>query len=325
MKFIFHNYLIIFSLCLFAACGSDSADTASKPVVDTEVDAKSDSATAMPIPSEVQKPGCEKEGTMLDGNEFWANEVNKLIRIVATDATKDANLGESHRVLQVYDGVNCQLMQTETLPVDGSPDFAFRIADITYNNESKIIAIQGFKKIYCYNIQTGKLYRAVEPKFLNKRFAEDAQSGRIKRLEVWEDYLIGYAQDLGSFVFNLKNGQPEVVEPFAEFEIVEGESYNSMFLLKSKADTYQAILPKYDANTNEFQMNPVLPEPLYISHEINPRYRNNRYQLLKEVISENAQNIVAVDMKTNQKVELPANVAKLQNTKILEWLKANQK
>lgn len=325
MKSAFHNLLIVFALTSLFACGSDTTDTADNSNSDIKIGAKSDTTASMPIAAEIQKPACEKVGKMLDGNEFWAQNVNKLVRIAATDETKDANTEESHRVLQVYDGTDCKLIYQKVLPVDMSPDFAYSIADITYNTDSKIIAIQGVKKIYCYDLLQDKLFRAVEPTFLNERFAEDAQSGQIKRLEVWENYLIGYAQDMGSFVFSLENGQPEVVEPFAEYEILEGERYNSMFLLKSKNKTYQAIVPTCDVNTMEFKVNPILPEPLYISSVINPRYRNNRFQLLQEVISDTEKNVIAVDMKTSKRVELPAGISKQKNTEILAWLKGNVK
>jgi len=324
MRFTFHNFLAIFALTFFIACGGDTADTNNNP--DTEVGSQTDTAAvAMPIPDAVKKPDCPKEGTMLDGNEFWAEDVNKLVRIVATDKTKDPNLGDSHRFLQVYDGENCQLLDEKTLPVDVSADFAYSIADITYNKESKIVAIQGFKQIYCYDVLKGKMSRSVEPSFINERYAEDAQSGQIKRLEVWENYLIGYSQDMGSFVFKLEEGQPKVVEPFAEFEILEGEKYNSMFLLKSKDDTYQAILPTYDINSSEFKVNPILSEPMYVNTTINSKYRNNRFQLLKETVSDTEKNVIAVDMKNNQQVDLPANVEKMKNTEILEWLGKNTK
>lgn len=323
MKSIFHNFLTILVLSFFIACGGDTAETTNNNP-DVEVGSQTDTTTAtMTAPAEVKKPDCPKEGTMLEGNEFWAEDVNKIVRIVATEETKDPNLGDSHRFLQVYNGENCELLDQQVLPVDMSADFAYTIADITYNNDSKMVAIQGFKKIYTYNVQEGKLFRAVEPKFINERYLEDAQSGQIKRLEVWENYLIGYAQGMGSFVFNLENGQPEAVEPFAEFEILEGERYNSMFLLKSKDDTYQAILPTYDLNNMEFKVNPMLPEPMYIDNTINPKYRNNRFQLLKETVSDSEKNMIAVDMKKNQRVELPAKVEKMKNTDILDWLKKN--
>lgn len=326
MKSTFHNFLAIFALIGFIACGGDTADTNDNTNPDTEVGSQTDTAAvAMPIPDAVKKPDCPKEGIMLDGNEFWAEDVNKLVRIVATDKTKDPNLGDSHRFLQVYDGENCELLDEKILPVDVSADFAYSIADITYNNKSKIVAIQGFKKIYCYDVLKGKMFQSVEPAFINERYAEDAQSGQIKRLEVWENYLIGYSQDMGSFVFSIEKGQPEVVEPFAEFEILEGERYSSMFLLKSKDNMYQAILPTYDVNTFEFKVNPILPEPMYINSTVNPKYQDNRFQLLKETVSDTEKNVIAVDMKNNQRVELPANVEKMKNTDILEWLKKNAK
>jgi hypothetical protein len=175
MKSAFPNFLVVFALLSLFACGGNPADTTDNTNPITDVGANSDTTSSIPVPVEVQKPTCEKIGTMLEGNEFWAQDVNKLVRIVATEETKDPNLGDSHRVLQVYDGMNCQLMNEKILPVDVSADFAYTIADITYNNDSKIIAIQSFKKIYCYDILNDKLFRSVEPKFINERFAEDGK------------------------------------------------------------------------------------------------------------------------------------------------------
>lgn len=240
---------------------------------------------------------------------------------MANEETEDAELGASHRVLQVIDGNNCELIKKEILPVSVSPDFAYYLAQINYNKGSEVIAICGYKEIFCYDIAAAKLFRSVTPQFMNERYDVDAQSGTIRRLELWEDYLIGYAQDRGSFVFNLRKGQPEKVMPFAEFEILEGEQYHSMFLLESKDNTFQAILPSYDANTREFMVNPIFSEPLYLNFQRNPKYQDNRFQLLVEVISDTEKNIHAVDMKNRTKVELPKEVMSMKNTKIIDWLK----
>ena len=83
----------------------------------------------------------------------------------------------------------------------------------------------------------------------------------------------------------------------AEFEITEGELYHTLFLLPSTYDTYQAILPSFDVNTQKFNINPMFEEPLYINSPVNPRYQNNRFQLLSETISATQKNIIAIDMK----------------------------
>jgi hypothetical protein len=318
-------FLSIFSL--FLSCDGDGTSNQNPNVPDSQnsntisepADNQIDTAPITNTTLEV--PKCEVAGTVLDGNVFWAKEANLLVCVAANEETEDAELGDSHRILEIYDGSTCELIEKKILPINVSPDFAYKIADITYNNLNQIVAIVGFNSVYCYNAKTQILSESLTPQFLNERFVEDAQSGRIDHLEVWENYLIGYAQDMGTFVFDLTGNTPKSLEPFAEFEISEGELYNSMFLLKSGENAYQIILPQFDFDSEKLSIESLFKEPKNLDTEMNKRYRNNRFIILKENTT-NDQTPIAVDMKTMQKVDLPVDILKKKNTEILEWLKA---
>jgi len=316
----------LFFLTMTLSCGefATQQDNSNASPGDTSAiaDTSAPVSETTPIPP---RQHCEIAGKVLEHNQFWAKEANTLVCVVADKETEDAELGDSHRILEVYDTRTCELVERKVLPVNSSPDFPYYLAKITYNNSSKMVAIRGFDKIYCYDVEDRHLSTPIRPAFLNERYAEDAQSGMIKRLEVWENYLIGYAQDKGVFVFDMANRQrPQALMPFAEFEVLEGERYNSLFLLKSKNDTYQAILPSYNSNKGEFDIHPLFQKPKKMVTQINKRYRNNRFLILKEIRSDGTKRPIAVDMKKMERVLLPEEVASQKNTAIIEWVKRKQ-
>lgn len=291
--------------------GNNTTDTSTVETTDT---------TSMSVPV---KPSCQIAGTVLDGNQFWAKSENKIIAIAADEETKDKNLGDSHRILEVYDGTNCQQVFREVLPVNFSADYPYYLSEITYNNISKVIAIRGFEKIYIFDIANNKIVGPLVPKFLNQRYAEDAQSGMITRLEVWENYLIGHATSMGAFVFDLSNPtNPSPVMPAAEYEVEKGQIYNPLFLLKSmdKNDGHQALLPLYNADTGDFKINALFDKPKKIETNISKTFRNNRYLVLKELLDTESQPI-AIDMAERKMLDLPADVAKMKDTDIIAWMK----
>ena len=312
-----HSFSLLLAFLFFIACGGDvSSDQATNTqTVETPVE----EADNQPITK--QKPNCELSGIALEGNIFWAKEADLLVCITADETTKDEELGDSHRILEIYESNTCELLEKITLPVDVSPDYGYSIADRTYNHLNQIVAIKGFSSVYCYDAKTQILSEKLTPKFINERFGEDSQSGMITHLEVWEDYLIGYAQDMGTFVFNLSGPKPESVEPFAEFEISEGELYNSMFMLKSGENAQQIILPRYDFDNDNLTINTLFEKPKNLVTQMNKRFRNNRFIILKENI-EGGQNPIAVDMRTMVEKDLPEQVQGLKNAEIIEWLKA---
>ena len=313
-----HTLTLTFIFCLLALYNcSNENNTTNNEVPSIAIDSSATTTpSATPSVSTAtppKKPDCLSGIEIFEENAFWVKELNKIISI-----QNDEN--DAPTKLVVYEGEDCNIVLEKKLLTDDADD-AYFLSEITYNNNSHVIGIRGARKVYCFDAKTNALSRSFQPTFLNERFVEDAQVGVIRHLEVWENYMIGCAEGLGSFVCTAKEGQLINIEPFAEFEILEGELYHSMFLLESKNQTYQAILPKFDYNTNDLTINPIFDEPLYINPQINPRYRNNRFQILREIISETQNNPIAVDMKTFNRVDLPAGIQKKQNTEIIEYLK----
>ncbi|TAK49653.1 MAG: hypothetical protein EPO28_00485 [Saprospiraceae bacterium] len=315
--------LLLFpTLLLAASCSDDSRTTNGTGSLQDSLQQDSMTATAKPT---LEKPDCPVSDHVLKGNLFWESNENLLVVIAASQETEDPDFGESHRLLEVYDGSNCQKIFREILPVNISPDFPYYLSKITYNKVSRIVAIQGFNQIYLFHLGERKLLGPFQPKFLNERYAEDAQTGMIDRLEVWENYLIGHANGMGAFVFDLHNPErPAPILPLAEYAVETGMIYNSLFLLNSadQNDGAQAIIPAYNADTEEFKINPLFGKPLKIEQNINPKVRNNRYLVLKEFTGANESRPVAIDMVKMTMLDLPPAIASKKTTDIIAWMKS---
>ncbi len=320
--------LKLFTLFLFSAfVACETAPSSQNDPVTTNGDSTSQQGsngqTTVPVAPPPVKPECEVAGSVLDENSFWAKTGNQIVVLVADKETEDPELGESHRVLEVYDK-NCQRIYRHILPINFSPDFPYYLSDITYNNVSQVIAIRGFDKVYIFNLVNKNLSEPLSPIFLNKRYEEDAQSGMIQRLEVWEDFLIGYATNKGTFVFDLENpmnAQP--VMPTAEFEITKGIDYNSLFFLESggKNNGFQALLPDFNMDTGEFDVNPLFEKPLHIETNLNRNFRNNRFLVIKELLGGTENKPIGIDMRALKKYDIPSNIASKKDTEIIDWMK----
>lgn len=220
-----------------------------------------------------KEPNCTPKGKMLDNNKHWISSVGELLYITATDATKDKKMGDSHRQIEVVDS-KCNVVFNETLPVNRSADFPFKIADINYSKMNNMIAIKGYDQAYCYDAKKRKLSSALIPQYLNVRDGMDAQSGTIQHLELWESYLIGYAKDNGTFVFDLKDSDNiKVVMPYAERAF--GSKFKSLFVLSSNDGLQQAIAPSYDFDKSQFNINPIFDKPVAINLKKSSIAKNN--------------------------------------------------
>jgi hypothetical protein len=310
-----HFLAIVAAIILLSACGGDSSQQSGNTGLTA--------SDTVPTPAEQTQPprthNCKASGQMLEGNQLWLHEIDLWLCIVADSTTYDANYGDSHRILEVYDTKDCRLVERKVLPVNVSPDFPYYLAEITYNHTSNLIAIRGFSTVYIYDAVGRKLLPNLKPTFANERYGVDAQSGMILRLELWEKYLVGFSRDYGSFAFDLSNQQkPKSVIPYAEFKI-EDEKYNSLFLLNSASGGVQAIVPAYNIEKDEFMINPLLPEPSALKTETSRSARNNRYIVIRD--SDNA--AIAVDMQTRTRIDLPAEVASQPTQKVLQWIRSN--
>ena len=78
---------------------------------------------------------------------------------------------------------------------------------------------------------------------------------------------------------------PAPVLPLAEYPIVKGEQYSSLFLLKSTdaGNGYQALAPDFDYDKEVFSLNILFDKPMGFDPVINKSFKNNRFILLKEL------------------------------------------
>lgn len=267
-----------------------------------------------------QQQKCEIAGEVLEDNELWLKDQGKLICIMADSSTYDATMGMSHRILEMFDTYTCELEIKLTLPINISPDFPYFLADINYNNNSKIVAIKAAKTIYCFDMTTKRMLPLLTPTFKTKRAEVDASSGMIIRLELWEDFLVGYAQDKGAFVFDLgEEGIPQPVLPYAEYQLGE-DRFNSLFLLPSETAKYQAILPSFDWEEEVFSINPIFKEPLAINTTVQKSALDNPFVVLREKQENKA---LLIDMKQMTNKALPPNLLTKTTKEILVWAKEN--
>lgn len=319
-----HLQLLLISLPFWlVACKMDTSTTQSGA---TQTSDTSGANMVRPATHErlAAPPPCDTTGEILTGNEIWVKEELRWVRILANSETQDEQLGPSHRYLEVRNET-CQVLLTKVLEVDQSPDYPYTFVKINYNNVNGWLAILGFSQFYLLHIHDLKLLGPYKPVFLNERYAEDASSGRINKLEVWEDYLIGQANDLGSFVFKLAKEGAKSVLPLAEYSTDDGFEYTSLFALQSSKDPeqYQLLIPKYDANSASLIVNPLLNQPTKLKININPAHRNNRFLVLK-AIDENGHSVpIAIDMQKQQLINLPDEVARLRDTEIIRWMRSN--
>lgn len=266
-----------------------------------------------------QQQKCKIKGEVLENNELWLKDQGRLVCIIADSSTYDPTFGMSHRILEVYNTYTCSLDLKLTLPVNMSPDFPYFLADINYNNDSKIVALKAAKTVYCLDLETKKMLPLMMPAFKNTRQSIDASSGNIIRLELWEDFLIGYAQDSGTFVFDLspKNG-PKPVLPFAEYKLGDTR-FNSLFLLASEDENSQAILPSYDWEEEVFSINPIFKTPISISTDVQKSALDNQFLVLRQTDGKSA---LLVDMKAKKNKPLPTELLNKSTKEILVWAKS---
>lgn len=322
MRYII-QFVLVLSFSVILSCGGDapSGETTSTTATTdtTQIEAVTDTSSSTPTARAAHD--CTVEGKILDGNQTWLNAQELLITILADETTNDPDFGEGHRVLVVTDTETCEEIQRETLPVSGSPDFPYYIAEIVYNNTSQLVGIRGADVIYCYDVLNKQLLAPLSPSFLTERITDDAQSGMIQRLEVWENYLIGYAQDMGTFVFDLTDkDSPKTLLPYSEFKAEMGD-FHSLFLVPSADKGLQAIIPEYDYDEDEFKVNPLFARGKELNTNVPKSARNNRFLVLRE--KGEGGKAIGIDLLERKEVALPADIANQQVQAVLTWLRGN--
>lgn len=314
-RFFFFSWLL-----LLVACGGDPAPTTANNNLAVKTDTTTTAGIAPLTPPE--KHSCSIAGEVLEDNQIWLRDINTLVAIVADSTTYDPELGDSHRTLLTYNTKDCRLTKRIQLPINVSPDYAYYLAKVNYNNGSKLVGITAFNSVYLYDAEKQELLDPVRPVYLADRRLDDANSGLIQHLELWENYMVGYAQDGGAFVIDVTDkDNPQPTPAFAEYQLSDG-SYSSLFLLPSEGAEQQIIVPRYDYEEGTFLVNPIFTRPRDLNTQISKGARNNRYIILRE--NDSTQPATVIDLVERQQVELPTNIGKQNAKNILEWVKKNR-
>ncbi len=307
------RFLLLLTFVLLEACKPSSPTTKNSIPVESIPSSRSLKNITAPL----QQPTCEISGEILKHNRLWLPDQLLIACISADSTTKDHKLGDSHRILSLYNTTDCEQVLQLTLPINRSPDFPYHLADINYNKSSNIIAVKGIDHFYCLDLDNKKLLPPLRPSFKASRQAVDAQSNQILRLEVWENFIIGYAQDQGVFVFQLNaSNTPSAILPHAEYKVNE-TLYHSLFLIAS-GDKMQAIIPTYNWEDDRFEINPIFKEPVLLKKEALPTKQNNAYLVLRKSDTNQA---IAIDLKTRKKLNLPKDIQQNSSKEIEVFLK----
>lgn len=310
---------LFLTFLLLLACGR--ADTSSQSGASGRPAQQTDTATTLQPAKARSTKACPVAGTVLTGNHYLSPEQGLYVVIAADSTTRHPKLGDSHRVLAIYDSQTCQQLSRQALPVDRAPDFPYALAEINYNNAEQLLAIRGTTQFYLYDLAQRALLGPFQPQFPSKRYGVDAQSGTIQQLEVWESYLIGYAQDYGAFVYQLNGGAaPAPVLPIAEYER-ETQVFDQAFLLPSEQGA-QILLPTYDRRTRNFRINPAFKRPMEIDEADAQLLQNGRFLLLPT--REASATPVALDLRAHQRLDLPEAVQAQGPAAVQSWIEAQK-
>ncbi len=258
-----------------------------------------------------EKNNCKIQGNFLAENEFWMREKQLLFRIAATGKTKDEKLGDSHRALQMYSTRDCKQVFEKALDVNRSPDFPYYLAKDVYRKGDDFVVIQGFEKIYIHNINDGPM--SLEPKFKGNPDLVDAQSGMIKSLMRSGDCLLGMAQDMGTFAFNLKT--KKAILPGAKYK------QNELYFLPDGQGSFQAVIPQINEDGVVYELKKLFATPEKFNPVLAPNVANNRFIVLNADPESTPPRHLAIDMETGTEIKLPKEITTQKVAVILSWIK----
>ena len=256
--------------------------------------------------------------TRLPGNEVQLDEEKRMLAIES--ATDDP--ASAHRRIRLYNTLNCTVLDEQALPAGASEDQDYFIADITFNKLSHLVGIRGKYRVFVYDMLAAKLLPELEPRYPESVMEESRQAGTVEKLEVWEDYLLGFEAVRGAFAFDLSTpSEPRPMLPLASFQSPE-EGWRSLFLLPSGPE-YQAMVPFYDPATQRLDLNLVFSEPQPIFLNQSRPSPDGRFVVLR--VSDVAQaRAVVVDLEGGKRIALPDVYARGNDDQLFEYLRSRR-
>ena len=316
-----HIILLIFGALLsLLSCKSEPATSPVSSTSPKNIDTipKKNSKLAAVIPT---SHDCVVRGKLMEDNNFWIAKEQLWFCIVADNITRDQDFGDSYRIFDIYDTEKCSPIKRKVLPVNNSPDFPWYIFQNTYEEINQVVCTSGFEFTFCYDVENRELLPRMKPDYLLPRTALDAQSGLTQNMAIYDRYLLGHAQDLGFFAYDLSN-KKEIKNflPVAEYHSKKINKFNPLYLIPVDDKKYQAIIPQMDINNGEITITPLWEEPLSVNPLVAKNVRNNRFQIFTDLGSSN-ESKVAFDLQKQARIDLPNDIATLPVGKVLQYLK----
>ena len=136
---------------------------------------------------------------------FLSGATGKTVQITADSSSYDEQFGDSYRVLRILKNDNDKEIEIsrQLLPINASPDFRYRFADVYAKNQQEWVVIQGHYFFFVYDVINDRLSEKIFPPKPKNFEAADAQSGRILSLAFEGNQLNGTAQDINPFHFSI--------------------------------------------------------------------------------------------------------------------------
>jgi len=250
-------------------------------------------------------PKCPLQGKILSTNRISVSTEKAIVCIASDSTTHNQAYGDSHRKVAIYDSHSCKPRIEWTLPINKSPDFPYFLADTCSFKQKNLVIIKGFNSVHCLDIQQQRLSKPVQPIYKNKRISQDAQSGMIIHVEAWNQYLVGYAQDMGTFVLAITDSSSlSPILPYVEYRSSES-SFSSVFLIPMENNKTQVLLPKYDWDKEQFSISPIYDQPV--------------------ILQKNQISVIGLDIMAGEKKKIPKELQHKNVKEIVAWMKEASK
>ena len=146
----------------------------------------------------------------------------------------------------------------------------------------------------------------------------DAQSGMPVGVIGRDNYLIGYAINMGGYAFDISDrSRPKGVAPAATYASPD-EEVNTLFFLPESEDNYRAIMTIID-DEGRLKAEDVFSKAIKVNPTLPANIQDNRYLVFKDQL--NGQQL-AIDMEAQEAIALPPDIITKPVKDILKWLKS---
>ncbi len=247
---------------------------------------------------------------MLPGNSF-----DKFPPYLLTIAAYPDEVTTAHRFVDLYDRQTCRRIAHELLPVDGSDDYPYYLANLQYIRFTRVAGIRGDRTVIGFDIDKRAALPPVTPDFGKLGRATGPDFGRIVHLEALEQFLIGYAQEAGSFIYRIENGKLDQLQPLATGPALGEEAPLRLFILDHRQDgTSYLCVPTYDMNEGSFRPDMLFPSAVNLRPGAAKQLGKN---FAKVQLSDGT--LYLIDLRNGRLLDTPAGMQSADDKSLLDY------